>query len=188
MPPWLICVFFMEMPPKLTTRRCALARLDGRHLVHQLQGCHAEHMGDDHLGRAGGVGLDGVRIAGELTEKAMQLALRMVKTTGARPAIRAAESRLRGRAWRPPASAHPPPCPAPRPRARRRTARRRVWCHRSCPAASDSPRGCRSRNAAPGVLRGEQGLADRGGLRVVPLRMNGHDPAVPRVSTSKLPQ
>ncbi len=138
--------------------------LDRRRLVHELEGRDAEHMGDDHLGRAGGVGLDGVGVAAELIEKAMQLALRMVETTSARPAIGAAEDRLVAVLGDHAAQRI------------RRHVQRLVPGHGDerldaalCAIAPARPlqparADAGSRNAAARILRGEQGLADGGGL------------------------
>jgi hypothetical protein len=160
---------------------------DGRCLVHQLRGRHAEHMGDDHLRRAGGVGLDGVGTATQLIEKAMQLALRMVKATGARPAIEAAEDRFVAVL-----GDHAP-----------QRIRRHV--QRLVPGQGDErldaafgaiapPRPLQvaradagSRDAAPGILRGEQGLANGRGLRVVLGRMDGHSSAIPNLDGEVAP-
>ena len=161
--------------------------LDGRRLIHQLQGRHAEHMGDDHLRRAGGVGLDGVGIAAELIEKAMQLALRMVKATGARPAIGAAEDRLVAVL-----GDHPP-------QRIRRHVQRLVPGHGderldAAFGAIAPPRPLQiaradagARNTAPGILRGEQRLAYGRGLCVVLGRMDGHNPAVPGLDVEVAP-
>ncbi len=62
----------------------------GRRVKHQAVERNAQHVRNHHLGRAAGIGVDRARVATEQVEKAVDVALGVVKAPRAGPSVRAA--------------------------------------------------------------------------------------------------